>query len=158
VNPTHDGLVDTNVFLHALTSDRHSSECRQFLAAVERGAVRARIEPIVLHELSYALKHYVKQMSRDDVAQYLLMVIGWKGIQGEKDVLVDAVERWRRTPHLAFVDAYLAALALQRSCPVYTKNARELEGQGIGVPQPLPDGSRATRGSARGSAPAREPT
>jgi predicted nucleic acid-binding protein len=133
-----EGLIDTSVFIHAQTRDQHSQECRRFLEAVERGDVQARLEPIVLHELSYALPHYRKQMTRDDVASYLLAVLGFVGIVGEKDVLVDATERWRDTPGLAFVDSYLAALGAVRGCLVYTKNVEELRGQGVEVPVPLP--------------------
>jgi hypothetical protein len=57
-------------------------------------------------------------MSKDDVAEYLLMVLGWEGVRGEKGVMVDAVQRWRHTPGLSFADGYLAALAAQRRCPV----------------------------------------
>ena len=63
-----EGLVDTNVFIHAHASDRFSAECRAFLRALEQGQVRARLEPIILHELSYALPRYVKQMTRQEVA------------------------------------------------------------------------------------------
>jgi predicted nucleic acid-binding protein len=139
-----DGLLDTNVFIHAHASDRFTEECRRFLLAVEQGKVRAHLEPLIFHELSYALPHYIKQMTRDQVAEYLLMVLSWKGIQGDKDLMVDAVERWHSTSRLAFADAYLAALATRRQCTVYTKNVRELEGQGVTVPQPLPSGSIST--------------
>jgi predicted nucleic acid-binding protein len=133
-----DGLLDTNVFIHAHATDRFSDECRRFLFAVEQGEVPAHLEPLILHELSYALPHYVKQMTRAQVAEYLLMVLSWKGVQGDKDLMVDAVERWRSTSGLSFTDAYLAALARRRQCAVYTKNVREFEGQGVAVPQPLP--------------------
>lgn len=52
----------------------------------------------------------------------------------------DALRRWSVTPGLAFADAYLAALAARHRCPVYTKNVRELAGQGVDVPDPLPTG------------------
>lgn len=130
--------MDTNVFIHAHASDRHSDECRRFLSAVEEGRVKARVDPLILHELSYALPHYIKRMTRTDVADYLLMVLSWNGVQGDKDLMVDAVERWRDTAGLSFADAFLAALATQRGCPVYTKNVRELQGQGVDVPEPLP--------------------
>ena len=93
---------------------------------------------MTLHELSYALPHYLKQMTRQQVAEYLLMVLSWGGVHGDKDVMVDAVQRWQDTPGLSFADAYLAALAAERSCPVYSKNVRELEAHGAIVPQPLP--------------------
>jgi predicted nucleic acid-binding protein len=134
-------LVDTNVFIHAHTTDAVSEECRSFLRALEAGTVRARIEPLILHELSYALPHYVKQMTRQQVGEYLLMVLSWDGITGDKLLMADVVERWRSTPRLSFADAYLAALAAERGCEVYTKNVRELRSQGASVPEPLPDGS-----------------
>lgn len=130
-----DGLLDTNVFIHAHTTDSASEECRRFLASLERGRVRAQLEPLILHELSYALPHYVKQMTRQQIGEYLLMVLSWDGVEGD---MVDAVQRWQETSGLSFADAYLAALAAERSCSVYSKNVRELEAQGVTVPQPLP--------------------
>src|SRR5215217_1433355 len=84
----NDGLLDTNVFIHAHTTDSASEECRRFLASLERGGVRAQLEPLILHELSYALPHYVQQMTRGQAAEYLLMVLSWDGVQGDKDVMV----------------------------------------------------------------------
>jgi len=137
------GLLDTNVFIHAHTSDAHAADCRAFLAALERGERTARVEPLVLHELSYALPHYLKQMSRDDVGQYLLMVLSWPGVVGDVSLMVDTVQRWRRTPGLSFADAYLCAVALRDAVPVYSKNLRELRGQGVEAPSPLVEGSAA---------------
>ena len=141
------GLIDTNVFIHALTHDVHAEECLGFLEALETGHAQARLEPIVLHELSYALPHYRKGMPRAQVAEYLLAVLAWSGIIGEKGVLVDAIERWRDGPRLAFVDAYLSALAIRDGCPVYTKNVTELAAQGATTPNPLPRPGSAERGS-----------
>ncbi len=52
--PGHEaeGLIDTNLFIHAHTTDSASDECREFLRALEAGTVRARLEPLILHELS----------------------------------------------------------------------------------------------------------
>jgi len=137
-----DGFLDTNLFLHAQANDRHSEECRRFLTAVEHGVIHARLEPLVLHELSYALPHYVKQMTRAQIAEYLGAILAWPGVEGDKGAMTDAVERWAQTPGLAFVDAYLAALAARDGCPIYTMNVRELAGQGVDVPCPLPDPPR----------------
>jgi predicted nucleic acid-binding protein len=134
-------LIDTNVFVHAQTTDDWSEECRRFLRAVERGAVAAWLDPMVLHELSYALPRYAKQMTREDVARYLLSVLGWQGIEGDKDLMIDIVHRWQHAPGLSFVDAYLGARAAREARPVFTINIRDLEGQGAEVPQPLPDGA-----------------
>lgn len=133
-----DGLLDTNVFVHAHANDAATDECRAFLAALEGGHIRARLEPIVLHGLSYTLPRVVKQMTRDDVVRYALMVLDWPGVTGDVDLMVAAVERWWQTPSIGFADAYLAALAERRNCPVYTKNVRDLRGQGAEVPDPLP--------------------
>jgi predicted nucleic acid-binding protein len=132
------GLVDTNVFIHAISNDAHSDECAAFLEALERGEVEARLDALVLHELSYALSHYRRDLSRDDVADYLVTVVALDGIVAEKALLVDAITRWRAGGRLAFVDAYLAAVAARDGVPVYTKNSRELRAQGVEVPEPLP--------------------
>src|SRR5207249_10689043 len=113
-------------------------ECLRFLEAVERGDVRAEIDAMVLHELSYALPHYRKGVPRDHVAEYLLAILAWQGATGDKSVLARAVQRWRTSPALAFVDAYLAARAAQEQSVVYTKNVRELREQGAEVPERLP--------------------
>lgn len=70
-------------------------------------------------------------------------------MSGEKDLLVDAVERWRGTAGLSFADAYLATLAKRHGCAVYTKNVREMESQGVPAPQPLPTGPPARHPGAR---------
>ena len=135
-----DGLIDTNVFLHAQATDERSEECRHFLRALQNGTLVASLDPLVLHELSYALPHYVKQMTREDVARYLLSVLSWPGVESDKDLMIDTVYRWSQTPGLSFVDAYLAARATREGKPVYTLNVRDLQRQGVTVPQPLPNG------------------
>ena len=133
-----DGLLDTNVFIHAHTTDPFGGECRRFLGALEEGRIMARLEPMIVHELSYALRHYLKQMTRDDLGQYLMTVLSWPGVVGDKDLLVGTVHRWQETDGLSFADAYLAECAVERGVPVYSKNVRELAGQGVDVPDPLP--------------------
>ncbi len=132
-----EGLIDTNVFIHSLTNDPQSADCRAFVVSVAHGETHVRLEFPVLHELSYALPRRIKQMDRTDVVRYLTMVINWPGVHGDKATMLATVDRWSRTRGLAFVDAYLSVLALDRSCPVYTKNAREIRAQGVTVPDPL---------------------
>ena len=95
----------------------------------------------MLHELSYSLRYDAKQMTRAEIAQFLLSVLSWPGVDGDKDVMVEAVQRCGGTPGLGFVDAYLAMLAIRQHRPVYTKNVNEFAGQGVGVPGLLPDGA-----------------
>jgi hypothetical protein len=94
----------------------------------------------VLHELSYALPRYLQQLKADrqELAAFLLMILSWPGVEGDTGTMIETVQRWAGAPGLAFVDAYLAVRASQRGCPVYTKNARELERQGVLVPPSLP--------------------
>ncbi len=133
-----EGYLDTNVFIHAYANDSSTEECRRFLLGVEAGRQRAVLEPVVLHELSYALPRYLKQLTREEVADYLLMVVGWAGIQCGKDLLVDALQRWRATRRLGFADAYRAALASANRSFVFTKNVADFRAQGVAVPDPLP--------------------
>lgn len=133
-----EGLLDTTIFVHAQTTDERSDECRQFLLALQQGDISARLEPVVLHELTYALRHYRKQLTKGQIGEYLLAVLSWPGIRGDLDLMTDAVYRWIDTPGLGFVDAYLSAMAARDDRPVYTMNVREFAGQDIDVPQPLP--------------------
>ncbi|MBI2964752.1 MAG: PIN domain-containing protein [Chloroflexi bacterium] len=133
------GVVDTNVFIHAQTHDALADECLDFLEAIEEARLQARLDPMVLHELSYALPHYRRGMSRDEVAEYLLVILAWEGIVADKSTLIQSVERWRDTDGLGFVDAYLAVVASTEGAPVYSKNVRELRGQGVVVPDRLPN-------------------
>ena len=132
------GLVDTNVFLHAQMTDQHSEECRAFLRKLASGDEQAELEALVVHELTYTLPRVVKQMDRRQVAAYVLMVLGWPGIVADKATLRDAVDRWGRARRLAFVDAYLATLAVRQGRPIYSKNVGELVAEGAVVPDPLP--------------------
>jgi predicted nucleic acid-binding protein len=84
VNEDSPGLLGTSVFIHAQTHDEHAEECLRFLEAVQAGRIRTRLEPLVVHELSYDLPHYRKGMSRAQTAEYLLAVLAWDGIVGEK--------------------------------------------------------------------------
>ena len=139
--PPPAGPIETNVFIHAQTTDHLSAECRRFLDAVANERIAATLAPLVLHELSYVLTRVRPELMRAPVAGYMVSVVAWPGIQADKPLLTDAIQRCGARSDLGFVDAYLAALATRQSCPVYTKNVRDLVGQGVSVPDPLPDGS-----------------
>ena len=132
------GYLDTNVVIHAFATDAHSDECSSHLRALRDGRVRAIVDPLVIHELTYVLPQFVKQMSRIDVGSFLLDLIGWESIQADKAVLVGAIERWRDNPSLGFVDAYLGTLAVRKDAPVFTKNVGDFAKFGATVPDPLP--------------------
>ena len=131
-------LLDTNVFLHAEMNDPLSGECQHFLAALTSGAVRARLEPVVLHELTYVFPRLIKQFTKKDVATYCRTILNWPGIDADKPLLHDTLRRSSATPGLGLVDAYLSALASQLGGGVYSKNLQEFDGQGVVIPSVLP--------------------
>jgi predicted nucleic acid-binding protein len=141
VSDQTDSLLDTNIFVHAQANDQWSEKCRRFLAGLQRGTIRSRLEPAVLHELTYVLPRYLRQLGQHDVGTYLRSILSWPGIQGDIALMDETLRRWSDTPRLGFVDPYLAALAARHGCPVHTKNVSEIAGQGLRVPDPLPDGS-----------------
>lgn len=79
-------------------------------------------------------------MTRGQIAEYLRTILLWPGVLGEKDLMLDAVDRWEQRSTVGFADAYLAAVAAAHQYRVYTKNVRHFSDQGIEVPDPLPDG------------------
>ena len=132
-----EGILDTNVLVHGLMRDTVSEECRRLLRAIGSGQERAILDPLVVHEATYALQRVVR-LSRGATADYLLDVSNWPGIIADRPVLADALGRWKTTQGLGFVDAYLAARAAIEDLPIYPKNVRELVAQGATVPDPLP--------------------
>lgn len=137
VTEISDGIVDTNVFLHAVTSDGHSAECIKFLEALEAGSVRAVLDPVVVHELSYVLPRVRKGLTRAQIAEYLFAIVGWPGVVCDKALLIDAVRAWKQTPGLSFVDAYLGSRSRQEKRPVYTMNRKDFT-DAFAVTSPLP--------------------
>jgi predicted nucleic acid-binding protein len=135
-----EGILDTNILVHALMRDSVSEECRDLLRAIGIGQERAILDPLVVHEATYALQRVVR-LSRSAAADYLLDVLAWPGIIADRPVLVDALGRWKATQGLGFVDAYLVARASIEGVPIYSKNIRELVAQGATVPDPLPGAS-----------------
>ena len=132
-----EGLLDTNVFIHALTHDPHAEQCQGLLRALADGRVQAVLDAVVVHELTYVLPRFIKSMTRRDVAQYLMSIIAWNGIIADKEILAEAVRLWATHP-VGFTDAYLAARATQEDRPVYTRNVADLRLCGAAIPDPLP--------------------
>jgi predicted nucleic acid-binding protein len=130
-------LLDTNVFIHAASTDEHSEECRTLLAELQYGRRFARLEILVVHELTYTLPRYLKQASKFQIVNLILAIVEWPGIVIDKPMIRGALIRWRDTQGLSFTDAYLAQRAESDGCAIYSKNVRELRAQGAVVPDPL---------------------
>jgi predicted nucleic-acid-binding protein len=133
-----EGLLDTNVIIHGYTHDDQTEECARLLSDLENGRQFARVESYILHELSYAWKHYFRRATRDDIAEVLLAILAWPGVEVQDRLeLARAVRRWQ-SGTIGFVDALLIERALAEGVAIFTKNVRDFEGQGVDVPDPLP--------------------
>jgi hypothetical protein len=89
--------------------------------------------------MTYVLQRVAKQWSRTQIAAYVLTVLRWPGVQGDKPLLEDALRHWGRMPGLSFVDAFLGAVARRDGRQVYTINTRDFLVQGLTLQNPFPD-------------------
>jgi predicted nucleic acid-binding protein len=110
------------------------------LTAIRDGAITAILDPLVVHEITYGLPRFAKQMSRGDIAEHLESLLSSRGIVAEKIILSKALQLWRDNPGIGFVDCYLAAKAGESKVSVFTVNVRHLRRLGADVPDPLPAG------------------
>lgn len=131
-----DGLLDTNVLIHALMSDSHTDECEAFLSMIESGQRSARLETYIVHEMTYALSRQLN-LSKHEIVAILLRIIQWPGIECDRQLLSGSLVRWRDRPALSFIDALLATQASLSQTRVFTKNIKDFADAGIEVPQPL---------------------
>ena len=131
------GILDTNILIHALTADAHGADCRRFLERVRSGEITVLLTSVVAFEFTYAVSRYARQMTRGDIADYLVSVMALPSVELEDELLVDTARLWAKTPGLGFVDAYLGLRAQREELPVFTKNIRHFERFDIQLPNPL---------------------
>jgi uncharacterized protein len=88
-----------------------------FIERAERGDVALELSPLVLAETAFTLESFFKR-PRKEVAATLFAFVNRSGVRlGEKDLMLDALQRVQDTGvHL--VDAYLAAIAADSKLPV----------------------------------------
>lgn len=121
-----EGYVDTNVFLHAQANDAHTSGCRALLRAAADGQITLRVDPLVLHELTYVLPRYVKTMTRSDVVLYCRSVLQWPGIHlDEAPFWLMVLETWEADERLSWTDAVLIRRAQDTALPLWSRNHRD---------------------------------
>lgn len=132
------GRIDTNVFVHALKDDPQSEECRAFVLLLQEGRMRVRLEPYVLHELTYILSRRFRDWNRAQLSAFLFNLLDWPGIESDRSLLESAVVRWSEVPALSFVDALLWSESTRDGSAIFTKNVKDFEKSGIDVPDPLP--------------------
>lgn len=131
------GFLDTNVLIHAFATDRQGADCRAFLEQVRKGERSVLLTIVVVHEFTYAVGRYLKQLSRKDIADYLVSLMALPAVHLDDDAVFATVRTWGSDPRIAFVDAYLAVRAQREGRPVFTKNVKHFQGCDVEVPDPL---------------------
>lgn len=125
------GWLDANVFVHPLfDNDPHKARCEKILQSLLDGSAEGWVDPVTVHELTYALPRALPQAfaTRRDVADYLIGFLVLDTVLcDDKDALLDALQLW--VEHSArFGDCRLLALARSRGMAICTVNARDFPG------------------------------
>lgn len=131
------GLIDTNILIPALANDAQGADCRAFLEQVQEGGREVLLTTVVVHEFTYAMSRFAKQMTRVDIGGYLISLMSLPNVRVDDGFLFDTVRRWAHATDLGFVDAYLSIRAEQDRIPVYTRNLRHFERFGVEIPDSL---------------------
>lgn len=127
-------ILDSNVVLESVKTGQMSEVCGRLLRSVGDGDLRVVVEPLVVHELTYIIPRYLKQATREKIAQIILSVLHSPGAEDPAGLLIQAVMTWRDIPELSFVDAYLGTLAEAQGRRVFTLNKRDFDLQGVDAP------------------------
>jgi len=130
--PRRFGWLDANLFIHVLfPGDPHSSRCREILDALMDGSGVGYLDPVTVHELTYALQKVRPESfsDRKEVFKYLSAFITLDTVHiDEKDTLLKGLWYWAAGRVDKFGDGRLRALAEDRETPVYTVNKRDFIG------------------------------
>lgn len=111
--------LDTNVLIRFITRDS-SEQSRRVLTLMrraERGEVSLRVATVVIAEAVWVLGS-VYEFDRTQIAEAIRAFVLADGVAAEeREVVTDAL-RLMQDQNVAYVDAYLAALARDRGEPV----------------------------------------
>ena len=103
-------LLDTNVIIRFLTSDRSSKyeTLYSFFKSLEQGKLWVELKLIVLFQAIFVLKSYYK-VPKEQIAKGMMTLIKYKGIKiKEKKIIRRTLELWHEN-NLEIVDCYLIA-------------------------------------------------
>ncbi len=114
--------IDTNVILRFLTGDPPgmAEQAAALFAAVERGEITLRIEPVVIAETVWVLKSFYG-FSPVEISRVLQEFLGHEGlVAAEKPALLLALQYFAEQ-NIDFVDALVAArMRLQGVSVIYS--------------------------------------
>lgn len=125
---TQYGWLDANLFIHALfLSDPRGSRCRNVLGHLLDGTGEGWLDPVSLHELTYALPWALPDTfaRRQDVYDYSMGYLTCETVLcDDKPSLIEALRLWVATGG-RFGEARILALDQSRGNPVCTFNGRD---------------------------------
>lgn len=125
------GWLDATVFIHALfENDPHMPRCRRILRGLEEAGAEGWLDPVTIHELTYALPRALPRQfgAREDVVRYLLRFLAVDTIKGDdKEGLIRALRLWG-DHGIRFGDARLIVQAERTGTPVCSVNERDFSG------------------------------
>lgn len=127
--PKQYGWLDANLFIHPLFShDPHGPQCRRILGEIVSGEAEGWLDPVTIHELTYALRvQKEKFKTNQDVVDYLLRFLPHDGFRLEdKDSVVLGLSLWVQGG--TFGDARLRALASRTDLPICSVNGKDFPG------------------------------
>jgi predicted nucleic acid-binding protein len=116
-SPRPTNFLDTNIFIRHLTNDHpvHSPACFNLIQDIEQGRVVAWTSDLVIAEVVFVLaSKTLYGLSRDDIRDLLLPLIGLRGIRlANKRIYRRVFELYTGLP-IDYTDAYNAALMENR--------------------------------------------
>ncbi len=125
------GWLDATLFIHALfENDPHMPRCRRILRGLEASDAEGWLDPVTIHELTYALPRALPRrfQSRNDLVRYVLRFLALDTVKGDdKEGLIRALQIWGDRG-IKFGNARLIAQAERTGVPVCSVNERDFTG------------------------------
>lgn len=118
-------LLDTNVILRLLLNDHpaHSPEALDAFRRAERGELRLVVAPLIVAECCYVLMGPVYRMDRAAIAEILIEVLLFEGVEcDDRAVVVAALQAFGERA-IDFADGYLRALSQARNWDILSFDA-----------------------------------
>ncbi len=118
-------LLDTNVILRLLLNDHPtlSGRALDVFRRAERGEQRLVLVPLIVAECCYVLKGPVYRMDRAVIADILIEVLLFEGVECEERGIVVAALQGFGERAIDFADCYLRALSQARSWDIMSFDA-----------------------------------
>jgi predicted nucleic acid-binding protein len=127
-------FVDANVFLRFLVGDdaQQSRQAEALFLAAKAGKTELVCGPPVLFEVAWTLRGAYGQ-SRLQVLDTLRSLLAFPGLRmADKDLVAGALEL-ARAHGMEFVDAYIAATAMEAGLKLATFNGKDFKACGVAL-------------------------